>query len=296
VLYAWVNVRLYEHSVNTMGLMLGLFSRDESPNSAELRKGHELRVIARKLRVEPELLMLASSVAALLHDAGKAAKEYQESVRQHRPYFTCHELTSGWITQEVLDYILIDIAGVEHSRAMMLSGIAATAVLRHHHGMRSLASCRGAARRLVRGLDSGSLRLLTDEFDRGSLGGLVANALCRVGRTGIPSPLEAEARVRRRIVKLADRDLVVAAAVSTLTGLLAAADYLAASLLDGRESCKGVDVGLLYPRGYARHVLRELGLCGEACGGAQLASRLREIVKGGVEAAEAAAARLGLRV
>ena len=97
-------------------------------------------------------------------------------------------------------------------------------------------------------------------------------------------------------MKLADRDPVVAAVVSTLTGLLAAADYLAASLLDGRESCKGADVGLLYPRGYARHVLRELGLCGEACGGAQLAGRLRKLVEEGVEAAEAAAARLGLRL
>jgi len=294
MLYAWVNVRLYKHGINTMGLMLGLFSGNESSNGTELRKGGELRVVARRLGVEPELLLIASSVAALLHDAGKAAREYQEGVRQRRPYFTCHELASGWVTQEVLDHIFINMAGVEHNRAMMLSAIAATAVLRHHHGMRSLASCRGVARRLVRGLDSGSLRLLADEFSQAPLRGPVVDALRRISDAEIPSPLEAEARVRKRIVKLADRDPVVAAAAATLTGLLAAADYLAASLLDGRESCGDVDVGLLYPRGYARHVLRELGLCGEACSGVQLAGRLGEIVEEGVEVAEAVVDRLGL--
>ncbi|ABM80496.1 CRISPR-associated endonuclease Cas3'' [Hyperthermus butylicus] len=250
-LYAWIGVRLRDHSINTLGLMLGLFHR-------------ELRVTALRLGLDQDTLMLASAVAALLHDAGKAAERYQETVARCYPRFTCHELAGSWVAMETLDVIL-QLVEPSRSKVELLSAVAAAAVLRHHHGMRSLAACRAAAKQgKIDGLDGSSLKALAEELDSaGSLAATVAATLRELADTAPPpNPLEAEARVRRRLTFLEKKQPALSAATSILTGLLAAADYLAAAILDGRGSCNTRDdnVATIYPRGYAKHVLRELGI------------------------------------
>ncbi len=243
-LYAWTGVRLLDHSINTLGVLTGLFH-------------NELQVIARRIVGQPEKLVLASMIAALLHDAGKAARGYQESVLRGNPYFTCHEMAGGWIAMETV-YELLRRVEADRLVVEAFSAATATAVLRHHHGMRSLSACRAAARQgRVESLSQEDLRALADEYRNTSiLLDTVSSILQKLAdTTKPPNPLEAEARVRKRLVNIERKQPAITAVVSTLTGLLAASDYIAAVLLDGRTQYTTMN-----PRGYAVHVLRELNI------------------------------------
>ena len=241
-LYAWTEVRLGEHSCSVAGLLLGLFNE-------------ELRIVAKRLGVETRHLLVAAGTAALLHDAGKAAKKFQETVRRGRPSFTCHELVAGRLVYDTASALLAEL-GAEKKE--LLAIIASIATLRHHHAMRTLGECIDLAKkRRVPGLVRDEILALTAELEEtcpeASSLALVLRKLAR--NYAQLDPLESVSAIENIIHNLQrlhgiSKELLSLAA-SALTGLLSLADYLAATTLDKRTRDPK-------PRGYMKQVLREL--------------------------------------
>ncbi len=268
-LYAWNGVRLGEHSCNVAGLLLGLFSE-------------ELGVIAGRLRASPSHVLIAAGVAALLHDAGKAAKRFQVTVRRGHPSFTCHELVAGKIVYEVVDALLAPQTIADDARrGKLLAVAAATAALRHHHAMRTLGYCVARAhRQMVPGLSSKELLILASELEDGCPEAeIIAFFLRRLVKDYKPlegpQTVENAARTLQKTYRV--RRELLSLTASALTGLLSLADYLTATTLDKRAQDPR-------PRGYTKQVIRELQYSIGATGqetGQYVATRLREIATSG---------------
>ncbi|WP_180385504.1 CRISPR-associated endonuclease Cas3'' [Pyrodictium delaneyi] len=266
-LYAWARVRLGHHSCNVAGLLLGLFSE-------------ELRVTANRLGVNAESLYIAAAIAALLHDAGKASPGYQERVAT-RPVFTCHELVAGKL---VLDTSIRILEGrIEDKYAQLLAGLAGLAALRHHHGMRSIDFCRREAKKgRVHGLSREDFALLASEFEETCPPSrpiiMILNSLDNdYDPLGSLIALSKHVENLTRIVGFREEGLAFYA--SQLTGFLSLADYLAASILDGRRKDNE------HPRGYAATALKELSwrLMTGIEGKVQLTDLLKGIAMDGIK-------------
>ena len=238
-LYAWTGVRLGEHSCNVAGLLLGLF-------------GEELGVVARRLGVNTDHLLVAAGTAALLHDAGKAAKKFQETLRSRRPSFVCHELVAGSLVYNTTHALL---AGLDAGKEELLATIASIAALRHHHAMRTLGECIDLAKKQrVPGLSTEEAIELAAEIEEACPEATtLALVLQRLARDY--TPLEGASVTRNAIQSLEETHHVskelLSLAASALTGLLSLADYLAATTLDKRAHDPK-------PQGYTKQVLKEL--------------------------------------
>ena len=241
-LYAWPGVRLGEHSCNVAGILLGLF-------------GEELGVAARRLDVNASYLLVAAGTAALLHDAGKAAKKFQETVRQGRPSFTCHELVAGKLVYDTISSLLAKLSAEKRELLAVIAGVAA---LRHHHAMRTLGECVDLAKkRRIPGLARDEILALATELEEPCPEvSPLAFVLRRLARNYAQlDPLESASAIGNTIHNLQrlhgiSKELL-SLATSALTGLLSLADYLAATTLDKRTNDPK-------PRGYTKQVLREL--------------------------------------
>ena len=263
-LYAWTRVRLGEHSCNVAGLLLGLFSE-------------ELRVAAERLGVGANDLLVAAGTAALLHDAGKAAKKFQKTVHWGRPSFACHELVAGRLAYDAASALLAELGAEKKELLVIIAGIA---VLRHHHAMRTLGECIARAkRRGVPGLSTQEvLGLATELEETCPEASPLVFVLRRLARDYTPlesvSTIENASRNLQRLHGITKELLSLAA--SALTGLLSLADYLAATTLDKRAYDPK-------PRGYTKQVLRELQYLVTTPQEAnkQVTTRLREIVTEG---------------
>ncbi len=270
ILYAWKGVRLGTHSLNTAALLLGLL-------------GDELRAAALRAGVEPGEFRVAAAAAALLHDAGKAARKFQEGCRRGHPRFPYHEVASAWITLMLLrDWWQGGLSDAAVAAAVV-------AVLRHHHAMRSAENCNALGQSL-RGLADLDWEGLAAEYESISQYTRLASRIAE----GVRWLAEREKRLpRRRTIREMCYEVVRflrrwdasngmsgmsggGAAATMLTGALALADYVAASLLDGRSEGGG------YPRGYAAAALRELGWRLRR-GGLGLEEAVREAFRRGLE-------------
>ena len=224
-IYAWPNVRLHEHSRNTAAILLALMEP-------------ELTVAAKRLGISREEILALAAAAAILHDTGKAAREYQQTINTGNPSFYCHELLSSWITLETLEKLTS-----QHKAT-----IAAIAVLRHHHGMRSLAKCLNKPpHTTTTSIDYKELAKEIAEIDT-PLARQLAEKTASIKTFRPLTPKEAAKTTINKTNKL---PTPWKAAATILTGTLALADYLAATLLDNRTNNP-------QPKGYAKEALKEL--------------------------------------
>jgi CRISPR-associated endonuclease Cas3-HD len=121
VVYSFRGERLSEHSY----LVLRLYCEAFGPT-------HE-GLVAKRLGIDQRRISEAMCTACLLHDVGKALKEFQRSIEQGggSPF---HEVVGALFTYDTLRSAFDADPLVRH----LLSFAAAYAVLRHHQAMRSL--------------------------------------------------------------------------------------------------------------------------------------------------------------
>ncbi|BEP17269.1 hypothetical protein PYJP_06210 [Pyrofollis japonicus] len=235
-LYAWTGVRLGLHSVNVAALLLGLF-------------GDELHVTAKRLQLPEHTVLEAAVLAALLHDAGKAAKKFQKTILSGSPSFVCHEVLSAGLVHHVAKRLL---ARETREQEKILVIAASIAVLRHHHGLRNIAWCSEAiSKGLVPALTPEEIQMIAKELEACLPSNRVSATLCQLAEKHTEiRPLTALRTVKQAARAISSPLLTITS--SQLTGALSLADYLAASLLDGRRGDQE------HLRSYAGQALREL--------------------------------------
>ncbi|WP_428287188.1 hypothetical protein [Infirmifilum sp.] len=119
--YSFRGERLSEHSYLTLRLYVTAFG-----------ERHE-KLISARLALSKDVASLLMRSSCLLHDVGKALRDYQTRMGS----FQFHELVSGYFVYETLLSILKG-KDLGNYRPSSLARTAALAVIQHHQAMRSL--------------------------------------------------------------------------------------------------------------------------------------------------------------
>jgi CRISPR-associated endonuclease Cas3-HD len=185
VVYSYKGERLAEHSYLVLRLYCGAFGT-----------AHE-KLVAKRLRMSPELVARTLRTACLLHDAGKALTKFQEALKQERgmPF---HEVVSALLVYDTLSLALFDEGPVVRHA---LSFAAAYAVLQHHQAMRgfreALHSGLTHLLRLGGGIDDGvveevklAARMAEYLFDAGGVLEAFERSVERASREGLCTMLQ----------------------------------------------------------------------------------------------------------
>ncbi|MEM0327734.1 MAG: CRISPR-associated endonuclease Cas3'' [Thermoproteota archaeon] len=122
--WAFINQDLISHSLNTAKIAERI--AEESYRCSVARR---IRIASGgKVIMEENKVLELIKIAALLHDVGKAADQYQRQLQDGKLSFRCHELPSAFIAYDLMEKMKY----VTHERVLVF-----LTILNSHQAMRS---------------------------------------------------------------------------------------------------------------------------------------------------------------